>query len=110
MAEKEDKRDVVVSEQFTNDLKSVFEYGEEIFGTAAAKSFVSDIYSKIWALDQTWAHHAVCRHLPTSEKKYRNIIVGKYLIIFRVDEHQIKVLRILHGHSSIEKIQSSKKV
>jgi len=109
MVETEKSREVVVSEQFTNDLKSVFEYGEEVFGTVAAKSFVSDIYSRIWALDQTWPHYPECRHLPTSDKKYRNIIVGKYLILFRVEEHQIKVLRILHGHSSIEKIQSSRK-
>ena len=46
MAEKESK-EVAVSDQFTTDLMSVYEYGEEIFGAAAAKSFVSDIYSKI---------------------------------------------------------------
>ncbi|MFP8487482.1 hypothetical protein ACKGJO_00140 [Gracilimonas sp. Q87] len=62
---KKEKREVTVSEQFTEDLKSVYEYGEEIFGAASAKSFVSEIYSKIWSLDQTWAHHPECRHLPT---------------------------------------------
>lgn len=52
MAEKERKQ-VRVSSQFSEDIQSVFEYGEEMFGIAAAKSFVSDIYSKIWSLDYT---------------------------------------------------------
>jgi len=109
MAEKKrERKEVAVSELFTNDLKSVFEYGEELFGTATAKSFVSEIYSKIWSLDQTWKHHPECRHLPTKSKKYRNIIIGKYLIIFRVEKNRIFVLRVLHGHSSIQKIQSSR--
>jgi toxin ParE1/3/4 len=64
VAEKE-REEVAVSELFTEDLTSVYEYGEEVFGSAAAKSFVSDIYSKIWSLDKTWGHHPECRHLST---------------------------------------------
>lgn len=106
---KEEKKEVAVSEQFTEDLKSVYEYGEEIFGVTAAKSFVSEIYSKIWSLDQTWNHHSECRHLPTKDRRYRNIILGSYLIIYRVKSDRILVLRILHGHSSITKIKESRK-
>ena len=109
MAEKESK-EVAVSDQLTIDLMSIYEYGEELFGPAAAKSFVSDIYSKIWSLDQTWSHHPECRHLPTNDQRYRNIILGNYLIIYRVKKSRILVLRILHGHSSITKIKGSRKV
>ncbi len=109
MAEKESK-EIAVSEQFTTDVTSVYEYGEEVFGTAAAKSFVSEIYSKIWSLDQTWSHYPECRHLPTQDQRYRNIIVGNYLIIYRVKKSRILVLRILHGHSSITKIKGSRKI
>ncbi|WP_103665853.1 type II toxin-antitoxin system RelE/ParE family toxin [Gracilimonas amylolytica] len=109
MVEKK-KREVAVSEQFTEDLKSVYEYGEEIFGAASAKSFVSEIYSKIWSLDQTWAHYPECRHLPTKDQIYRNIILGSYLVIYRVNNDHILVLRILHGHSSITKIKGSRKI
>jgi len=109
VAEKK-KREVAVSEQFTEDLKSVYEYGEETFGEAAAKSFVSEIYSKIWVLDETWNHHSECRHLPTNDQRYRNIILGSYLIIFRVRKDRILVLRILHGRSSIKKIKDSRKI
>ena len=109
MAEKE-KREVTVSAQFTEDLKSVYEYGEEVFGAAAAKSFVSEVFSKIWSLDQTWGHHPECRHLPTKDQRYRNIILGSYLVIYRVKIDRILVLRILHGHSSITKIKESRKI
>jgi len=109
VAEKESK-EVAVSDQFTTDLMSVYEYGEEIFGAAAAKSFVSDIYSKIWSLDQTWRHYPECRHLTTKDQRYRNIILGNYLIIYRVKKSRILVLRILHSHSSITKIKDSRKV
>ena len=71
MAEKK-KREVAVSEQFTEDLKSVYEYGEETFGEAAAKSFVSEIYSKIWVLDETWNHHSECRHLQLKIKGWES--------------------------------------
>jgi|AntRauTorcE11897_2_1112592.scaffolds.fasta_scaffold05289_3 plasmid stabilization system protein ParE len=104
------KREVAVSEQFTEDLKSVYEYGEETFGEVAAKSFVSEIYSKIWALDQTWSHYSECRHLPTKDQRYRNIVLGSYLVIFRVKKDHILVLRILHGHSSVAKIKDSQKI
>ena len=40
MAEKKKKREIAVSEYFTEDLKSVYEHGEEIFGEAAAKNSV----------------------------------------------------------------------
>ena len=109
MAEKE-RNEVAVSGQFTEDLTSVYEYGEEVFGAAAAKSFVSEVYSKIWSLDQTWAHHPGCHHLPTKDQRYRNIILGNYLIIYRVKKSRILVLRMLHGHSSITKIKSSRKI
>lgn len=44
----EKKKEVAVSEQFTEDVISVYMYGEEIFGEAAAKSFVSEIYSNFY--------------------------------------------------------------
>ena len=109
MAE-EERKEVTVSDQFTTDLTSVYEYGEEVFGAAAAKSFVSEIYSKIWSLDQTWGHHPECRHLPTKDQRYRNIILGSYLIIYRVKKRRILILRILHGHSSITKIKDAGKI
>ena len=76
-----------------------------MFGSIAAKSFIADIYSRIWSLDLMYMLHVECRHLPTKDKRYRNIILGSYLIIYRITTESIEVLRIIHARSSIKKIK-----
>jgi plasmid stabilization system protein ParE len=84
--------------------------GEEMFGSIAAKSFIADIYSRIWSLDLMYMLHVECRHLPTKDKRYRNIILGSYLIIYRITTESIEVLRIIHARSSIQKIKTSRSI
>ena len=100
----------MVSSRFNEDIIEVYQYGEELFGMAAAKSFISDIYSRVWSLDQNYLLHPECRHLPTKDKRYRTIILGNYLVIYRIKKDRILVLRILHAHSSITKIKTSRKI
>ena len=98
------RKEVRVSAQFDLDIISLYKYGEELFGSFAAKSFIADIYSRVWSLDIMYLLHAECRHLPSKNKNYRNIILGSYLIIYRITNEYVDVLRILHSHSSIRKI------
>ena len=107
MAEGE-RKEVRISKQFDLDIFSVYTFGEEVFGAIAAKSFIADIYSRIWSLDSMYLLHLECRHLPTIDKRYRNIILGSYLIIYRITSERVEVLRILHSHSSIRKIRASR--
>ena len=44
MAEIE-RKEVKISREFELDLIFIYIYGEEVFGTIAAKSFIADIYS-----------------------------------------------------------------
>jgi toxin ParE1/3/4 len=104
------RKKVKVSSQFDLDIIEIYSYGEEVFGSVAAKSLVADIYSRIWSLDQMYLLHVECRHLPTKDKRYRNIIIGSYLIIYRITSDAVEVLRILHSHSSIEIIRASRKL
>ena len=104
------RKTVKVSALFNEDITDLYEYGEEVFGTVAAKSFVSDIYSRIWSLDISYLLHPECRHLATKDKRYRNIIVGSYLIIYRILKEEVLVLRILHAHSSITKIKNTRRI
>lgn len=53
MAEIE-RKELRVSEQFDLDILSVYSFGEEIFGQSAAKSFIADVYSKVWSLDSNY--------------------------------------------------------
>jgi plasmid stabilization system protein ParE len=103
-----ERKEVKISEQFDLDIISLYTFGEEVFGAIAAKSFIADIYSRVWSLDSMYLLHVECRHLPTINKRYRNIILGSYLIIYKITSEQIEVLRILHAHSSIKKIRATR--
>jgi plasmid stabilization system protein ParE len=105
-----ERKEIRISDQFDLDIISVFLFGEEIFGLSAAKSFIADIYSKVWGLDLCYLLHVECRHLPTKDKRYRNIIFKSYLIIYKINHNTIDVLRILHAHSSIKKIKLSRQI
>jgi toxin ParE1/3/4 len=109
VAQKQSK-EVKVSQYFEMDLIAVFEYGEELFGFAAANRFIADIFSAIGQLDEQYYLHPECRHLPTKDHRYRNIILASYLIIYRVSKETVEVLRLLHGHSSIKKIKTSRSI
>jgi plasmid stabilization system protein ParE len=106
----EARKEVRVSVKFDLDIIAVFEYGEEIFGYAAASTFVYEIFDRISKLDEQYFLHPECRHLPTKNHRYRNIILASYLIIYRVNKDSVEVLRILHGRSSIRKIKSVRSV
>ena len=100
------RKEIRISEQFDQDIIDVFSYGEDTFGYVSAKSFISDIYSRVWSLDEMYLMHPECRYLKTKTKKYRNIILGAYLIIYRVIESRVEVLRILRAEASIQKIKN----
>jgi len=107
----EDKRkEVVISQQFDLDLIDVYIHGEDVFGSIAAKSFIADIYSRVWSLDLMYYLHPECRHLQTKTKIYRNIILGSYLVIYRITSEKVEVLRIISGHVSITKLKLTRKI
>lgn len=98
-----EKKEVVLSVEFQADIKAVFEYGEMTFGFNAAKTFVSDIYMHVWNLDCQYLFFPEVRFLPTQTKRYRNIILGSYLIVYRILKNRVEVLRMFHSSQCIPK-------
>ena len=96
-----ERKQVVLSTEFQNDIKAVFEYGKETFGFNAAKTFVSEIYMLVWNLDYQYLMFPEVRFLASKNKKYRNIILGSYLIIYRIEIERVEVLRIFHSSQCI---------
>lgn len=92
-----ERKQVVLSDEFQIDIKVVFEYGKETFGFNAAKTFVSEIYMLVWNLDYQYLMFPEGRFLTTKNKIYRNIIIGSYLIIYRIELDRVEVLRIFHS-------------
>ena len=104
-----EKKEVALSEVFDKDLIQVFEYGEETFGFTAAKIFIGEIYNYVWNLDSMYLSHPECRFLKTKNKIYRNIILGSYIIIYRITPARVEVLRIFNSRISIRKIRTVRK-
>jgi toxin ParE1/3/4 len=106
MDEKQVKK-IIVSDQFDFDVKEVFEYGEKTFGHASARAFIAEIYSFIWSLDTNYLLFPENRYLETKNKSYRNIIIGSYLIIYKIEKETVSVLRILRSEVSIRVIKGA---
>ncbi|WP_396191975.1 type II toxin-antitoxin system RelE/ParE family toxin [Flavobacterium sp.] len=104
-------REVITSEIFDYvDIPSIFYYGMETFGIKIADSFIEEIYFRIEKLETQYLLHPECRHLETKTKIYRNIILGSYLIIYRIRANKIEVLRAFHGSRSPKTIKTVRKV
>ena len=104
-------REIVTSEIFDNiDIPSIFYYGMETFGIKLADNFIEEIYKRIENLETQYLLHPECRHLETKTKIYRNIILGSYLIIYRIRTNKIEVLRAFHGSRSPKTIKQVRKV
>lgn len=105
------KKKVVTSYPFDNfDLISIYEYGFAEFGEKLAAAFITEIYKYIEKLETEYLLHPECRHLETKTKIYRNIILGSYLIIYRIQTSRIEVLRAFHGSQSPKNIKTVKKI
>jgi plasmid stabilization system protein ParE len=104
------KKEVVRSAFYLNDILDIFEYGEGTFGEKAALNFYEDLKLRVRLLETQYLLHPECRHLETKTKIYRNIILGSYLIIYRIRAKEIQVLRAFHGSRSPKILKLVKKI
>ena len=104
------KKEIRRSTFYLDDIQDIFEYGEATFGLNAALYFFEDLKLIIRRLEFEYLLHAECRHLETKSKKYRNIILGSYLIIYRITPTRIEVLRAFHGSRSPRTIKNSRSI
>ncbi len=104
------KIQVVRSTIFYQDIQKIFDYGVETFGINSADAFIEDLIYRVECLSYQYEMHPECRFLTTPQRIYRNIILGSYLIIYRITSKKIEVLRAFHSHSSITKIRETKSI
>ena len=104
------KKKIVKSVYYYKDIQDIFEYGEATFGEKAALSFFDELLIVTHDLESHYLLHPECRHLETKSKKYRNIIFGSYLIIFRITPNRIEVLRAFHGSRSPKSMKESRSI
>ena len=104
------QKEVVRSSFYLYDIQDIFEYGEATFGEKAAIYFYQEIKSIVKRLETEYLLHPECRHLETKTKIYRNIILGSYLIIYRIRTNKIEVLRAFHRSHSPKILKTVKKI
>jgi toxin ParE1/3/4 len=108
--EEEKKLPVNVSKVFNLDLDDIYQYGIDTFGIRQAELYENEIWKLVENLSSNWPFFSECRHLPTKSKMYRWIILESHLIIYRITDKEIQVLRIVHSRRSITKIKASRSV
>ena len=101
---------VVYSSDFYKDLKAIYTYGHETFGETMANLFQEEILHVTRGLSYKFLLYSECKYLETKTQLYRNIILGKYLIIYRIKSEKIEVLRALHGSQNPKIIKAIKKI
>ena len=105
-----EKKEVIRSIFYYLDIQNIFEYGEATFGERAALIFYEDLKIIVRNLEINYLVNPECRHLETKTKIYRNIILGSYLIIYRIKSNKIEVLRAFHGSRSPKIIKQVRKI
>jgi toxin ParE1/3/4 len=108
--EEEKKLPVKVSKVFNFDLDNIYQYSLDTFGIRQAELYENEIWKLVEGLSTNWPLFSECRHLPTESKMYRWIILESHLIIYRITDKEIQVLRIVHSNRSISKIRVSKRI
>jgi toxin ParE1/3/4 len=101
---------IVYSAVFYEDLKSIYFYGLETFGEIMAEILQDQILNRTSGLYLNCYLNPECQHLETKTQIYRNIILGKYLIIYRFRANKIEILRALHRSQSPKIIKATKKI
>ena len=103
-------KEVVYSSTFYDDLKAVYLFGYEIFGSMMADLFQEKILHLTYGLSYQFHIYPECKDLATKSQIYRNILLGKYLIVYRIKAKKIEVLKIFHGNQNPVKINAMKKI
>jgi len=104
------ERPVIISVFAEIDIQNIYLYGVETFGKNAAETFKAELVFMIRALKNLYEIHPECRHLVTKNRIYRNIIFGSYLVIYRITDSRIEVLKAISSRMRISRIRAARKI
>jgi len=110
MEERIPRKQVKVSDRFYESAGQIYDFGYEKFGYFQAERYKQKIRQSLDKLSTFYMTYPECRHIPTKNRMYRNIILDAHLIIFRITVQRIEVLDIIHAASSIGKIRGVRKI
>ena len=100
----------IISREFNESRKQVYDYSLETFGYFQAERYNAKIKKSLNTLLEWYAAYPECRHIPTKSRMYRNIVLDSHLIIYRINKQRIEVLDIIHAASNTSKIRATRKI
>jgi plasmid stabilization system protein ParE len=110
MEERTPCKPYIVSREFNESRKLIYEYSLDTFGYFQAERYKQYVRNSLDTLHDFYFAYPECRHISTKSRMYRNIILDAHLIIYRITYDRIEVLDIIHSASSISKIRGVRKV
>jgi len=104
------RKPYIVSREFNESRKNIYEYSLHTFGYFQAERYKQKIRMSLDTLSDFFTAYPECRHLATKSRRYRNIILDAHLIIYRITDERIEILDIIHSDSSVGKIRGVRKI
>jgi toxin ParE1/3/4 len=101
---------IAYSTVYYKNSENVYSFGLDSFGALLSDLFFERLQSIIDELEFQYNLHPECKHLPSKGKIYRNIIFGKYLVIYRITPNKVEVLALLHSSRSVKKIKATRSI
>jgi len=99
-------RKLIIKPQFDIQLAEILEFGIEQFGAKAAYDLYSEIMNKIIRLSAMPDIYPKNRFIEsTAGKTYRNILAGKYSILYSITTTTITIITIYHQSINPQKIR-----
>lgn len=93
---------VIVSAPAQNDLSDLYDFLKREAGVRAARAFIADLYERFSGLKRMPQRYAL---LPGFENAgYRKRVYRDYLIIYRIGDQRIDIIRVVHGASDYQKL------
>lgn len=96
---------IVFSPQALKDLEETKAYiTEELCNEQAANKTISKILKDIRMLSEFPESAPLLSSIVDFDTNYRFLICGKYVAFYRIEENEVKIIRILYGRRSFMQI------
>ena len=92
---------VFITENAQDDLRHIFSYIAED-SVNNAKKFVSELEDRINTLSSLPERASYIPENAFLGTEYRQLMHGKYRVIFRIDKKEIFILRVVHGSKLLD--------
>jgi len=92
---------VFITQNAQDDLRHIFSYIAED-SISNARIFVSELEEKINTLSTLPERSSYIPENVFFSTDYRQLILRKYRVIYRIDKNEIYVLRVIHGSKLLE--------